>query len=439
MEHGKETIRSKLYAAIQGLKSKEIQGGGRERNGPKGTGKLDKQAVLLLSVQGLFGIANALSGTFIPVYLWKASQSFLTIGYFSLFQYLVSGMTFWLAGKWVKEGNKMNSLRLGVVLSGSFYLAVLLLGKLAIYYVIPLGMLNGMASGFFWLAYNVVYFEITEPDNRDRFNGFAGLLGSGAGIVAPWVSGLLITAFAGDRGYKIIFTISLAVFGLAALLSFFLKKRRAEGQYEWFHGFRKLKRKDLPWRSVFAALTAQGMREGVFMFLVGLLVFIATQNERKLGVFSFWTSLVGLIAFWLIGRQMKMKARKKAMLVGVIMIALVIVPLFWQTNYTTLIWFGIGTAIFMPMFTIPMTSSVFDIIGESKENAMKREEFIVLREIGLVTGRLAGLSIYLLVMALLEKSQSAITWLLLGVGSMPIAAWWFMRDLLSRRLATDKS
>lgn len=47
---------------------------------------------------------------------------------------------------------------------------------------------------------------------------------------------------------------------------------------------------------IFFALMAQGLREGVFMFLVGLMVYIATTNERKLGDFTLWTSLVGLIA-----------------------------------------------------------------------------------------------------------------------------------------------
>ncbi len=195
-----------------------------ERSLKRKHGSLDKQAALLLAVQALFAVANALSGTFVPVYLWKASQSFMVIGWFTLFQHFISGVTCWLAGKWVKEGNKMNSLRTGVVLSGIFYLAVLLLGQAAKAYVIPLGIINGLASGFFWLAYNVVYFEITEPDNRDRFNGWAGLLVSGSGIIAPWISGVLITAFAGNRGYQIIFTVSLIVFAMAAVISFFLKK-----------------------------------------------------------------------------------------------------------------------------------------------------------------------------------------------------------------------
>ena len=393
---------------------------------------LNRQAVLLLVVQALFGVANVLSGTFVPVYLWKASQSYMLIGWYTLGQYVMSGLTFWVAGKWVKEHNKMNSLRIGIVLSGVFYCTVLLLGQQAKSYYVPLGILHGMALGFFWLAFNVVYFEVTDPDNRDRYNGWAGLLGSAAGIVAPWVSGLLITSMQGEKGYRLIFTLSLVIFSISVILSFWLKKRHGQGIYNWKHGLQQLMQKGNPWRRMFPAIAAQGVREGVFMFLVGLTVYVATKNESKLGTFSLITSLVALISFWFVGKMLKKRNRKLVMLIGVIMISVVILPLFWKVTYATLIMFGIGTSLFMPLYIIPMTSRVFDLIGQSEESAREREEFIVLREIALVTGRVIGLTSYLIVLPQ-NHSTVAITWLLFAVGVVPIAGWWFIKPFLEQQ------
>jgi YQGE family putative transporter len=393
---------------------------------------LDRQAALLLIVQALFGIANALSGTFVPVYLWKASGgSYMVIGWFTLGQYVISGLTFWVAGKWVKEHNKMHSLRLGILMSGVFYSVVLLLGASAKSYVVPLGMLSGMSLGMFWLAFNVVYFEVTDPDTRDRFNGWAGLLGSAAGIVAPWVSGFLITRLKNEQGYRLIFTISLVIFAISVVLSFWLKKKHGQGTYNWKHGIQQLMTKGNPWRRMFPAIAAQGVREGVFMFLVGLTVFIATKNESKLGSYSLITSLVALVSFWLIGKKLSKKNHKLAMLIGAVMIAAVILPLFWKVSYMTLLMFGIGTSLFIPLYIIPMTTRVFDLIGQTEESAREREEFIVLREAGLVIGRLIGLSMYLIVLPL-NDSPRAITWLMFGVGIVPIAGWWFMRPFLQK-------
>lgn len=393
---------------------------------------LEKQAVLLLVVQALYGIASALSGTFLPVYLWKASGSYSLIGWFTFAHYLVGGLTFWIAGKWVKEHNKMHSLRLGITLSGLFYCTVLFLGEKAMYWSVPLGILNGLALGFFWLAFNVVYFEVTDPDTRDRYNGWAGLLGSGAGILAPWISGLLITTMQGEKGYRFIFALSLAIYSVSVILSFWLKKRHGEGQYHWFMGFSKLLEKGSPWRRIVPAIAAQGIREGVFMFLVGLTVYIATRDESKLGTYSLIVSLVSLVSFWLVGKLMAKMKRKWAMLIGVVMIAAVILPLFWQVSYMTLLLFGIGTSLFIPLYIIPMTTRVFDIIGQSEEGAKNREEFIVLREAALTAGRIIGLSAYLIVLPR-HDSPLAITWLMLAVGVVPIAGWWFMRPFLTEQ------
>ncbi|MNY72261.1 hypothetical protein D3C86_2107740 [compost metagenome] len=46
-----------------------------------------------------------------------------------------------------------------------------------------------------------------------------------------------------------------------------------------------------------------------------------------------------------------------------------------------------------------------------------------------MTGRMIGLSCYLIVLPL-NDSPAAITWLLLAVGSVPIAGWWLLRPLL---------
>ncbi|MBM7566786.1 MFS transporter [Paenibacillus sacheonensis] len=431
MEQGKHAVQSRWHAGKARGNMRTVSGEGSGKRDFT-TRTLDGQAVLLLAVQALLGTANALSGTFLPIYLWKSSQSFAVIGWFNLTQFLVSGLTFWLAGKWVKEHNKMNSLRLGVALSGLFYFVVLLLGKSAVTYVVPLGTMIGIGNGLFWLAFNVVYFEVTEPGNRDRFNGWAGLLGSGAGIVAPWISGWLITVSTGERGYHIIFTVSSVIFAVAVVLSFWLKKRKASGTYEWLHGYRQLRQKGNPWRYAVAAIICQGVREGVYMFFIGLLVFLATKNEGKLGNFSLVTSLVALVSFWLVGRLLKPERRRAAMLIGAIAVTAVIAPLFWPLSYRTLLLFGIGTALFMPLYILPMTSTVFDLIGSTEDSAKKREEFVVLREAGLTAGRIVGVAAYLLVLPYMEQSTYVVPGLMLAVGAFPILGWWLMRGLVGR-------
>ncbi|WP_199615602.1 MFS transporter [Paenibacillus alkalitolerans] len=392
-------------------------------------GSLDRQNRLLLLVNALFATANALSGAFVNVYLWKAKQDYAMIGYFALSNQIVMAVTFWLAGKWVKEHNKMNSLRLGVVLAAVFYLLVLWFGKKAAEWVILLGGVQGLFSAFFWLAFNIIYFEVTSRDNRDEFNGWQGLLGSGAGMVAPWVSGFLITRMDDTAGYRLIFSISLAIFVIGAIASFFLRRRPAQKHYEWLYGLQQLRQHGNEWRFAFPALLAQGLREGVFVFLIGLLVYIATKNELLLGNYSLITSAVSLGAYYLAGKFIKPRRRSVSMLIGALAMTGVILPFFWNINFTTLLIFGITVSLFYPLYSIPITSTVFDLIGTNMESARHRVEYVVLRETALNIGRIAGTIMFIAVVSFSTK-PAVLVGFMLFIGCSPILSWLFMRRLL---------
>lgn len=399
---------------------------------------LGRQSILLLGVNGLFALAGALSGTFLNVFLWKSRPDYAMLGWFTISQQLAIGLTFWLAGKWVKEHNKMNALRLGTGLSGVFYMLVLWTGARAVDWIWPLGLLLGCALGLFWLAFNVVYFEVTDRDNRDLFNGWVGLLGSMTGIIGPWFSGFVISRMADNTGYRLIFTVSLVIYIIAVVFSFFLKKRKVSGTYRWSEPVRQLSASQSPWRPLAMGLFAQGVREGVFAFLIALLVYLATAQEYKLGQFSLITSAVALVCYWAAGKWFKPNYRSKGMLTGSILLLLVLLPLLWKVNYGTLLFMGIGSAAAMPLYILPMISAGFDMMGTSGENVEKRVELVVLRELCLMTGRLFGLIIFLIAV-INAPSQQVLIWLIILLGTFPLIGWIFMRKLLIQTASEDSN
>lgn len=392
---------------------------------------LGRQSILLLGVNGLFALAGALSGTFLNVFLWKSRPDYAMLGWFTLSQQLTIGLTFWLAGKWVKEHNKMSALRLGTALSGIFYMVVLWAGSKAVDWIWPLGILLGCSLGLFWIAFNVVYFEITDRENRDLFNGWVGLLGSMTGIIGPWFSGLIITRMTDNTGYRLIFTVSLVIYVIAVVFSFFLKKRKVSGTYRWSEPWIQLSKPNSPWRTLALGLFAQGAREGVFAFLIALLVYLATAQEYKLGQFSLITSAVALVSYWAAGKWFKPQFRSKGMFIGALILLVVLLPLLWKVTYGTLLIMGIGSAVAMPLYVLPMISAGFDMMGTSGENVEKRVELVVLRELCLMLGRLFGLAIFI-VTVINAPSLHMLTWLIIILGASPLIGWIFMRKLLNR-------
>ncbi|WP_254450166.1 MFS transporter [Cohnella herbarum] len=401
------------------------------------SGQLDRQTKLLLAVNGLFITASALSGTFFGVYIWKASHDYIQLGWFTLLTHLFMGISFWIAGNGVKEGNKMIAMRLGIGLSAAFYALVLMLGESAIGYIWLLGIVQGMATGLFWLAHNVVYFEVTDADNRDRYNGSAGVIGSLVGMIVPWCSGYLISIMGGENGYRAIFMISFGIFVAGIGVSFFLRNRTPEGQYEWKWPYRLLSDRHTAWRPVLGALTAQGMRESVFGVIVGVLVYVQTGSEMKLGNFALVTSAVGFVSFYAAGRWLKPAWRNRGMGVGVIAMIAFIFPFFLGVSFTTLMVFGVGAALFFPLYMLPMTSAVFDLIGQDDDSVKRRVEYVVVRELALNIGRIVGMAIFMATISI-SRAPMVMNVLLLVIGSSPLLGWLFMRNLLVSREGQTK-
>src|SRR5690606_36900991 len=100
-------------------------------------------------------------------------------------QYLSSGLLFYVFGQAAKQGKKRLLLQLGALFAALFYAVILMVTSKSYQAILFLGCLYGVALALFWLAYNVFYFEITDAKNRDRYNGWQGMLVACCGIVAP--------------------------------------------------------------------------------------------------------------------------------------------------------------------------------------------------------------------------------------------------------------
>lgn len=394
---------------------------------------LDGQTRLLLAVNGLMATANALSGTYLGVYLWKADNSFMPVAWFTLFTHLLAATTFWIAGNWAKEGNKMTVLRLGIATSAVFYALALLLGTRAAQYVWLLGAVQGLAFGFFWLAFNVVYFEVTNAGNRDRFNGLTGVTASIVGMTAPWCSGYFLSRTPGISGYRIVFAVSLAIFVAGFVCSFRLRRRPPDSAYDWRMPIRTLLARGTPWKPVLAALAAQGLRESIFGVAIGLLVYISTGSELQLGNFAVLTSAIGFAGFYAAGRWLKPAWRSAGMLIGACAVSAAVVPFFFGVGFGSLLLFGAIVALFFPLYAIPMTSSVFDLIGRDEDSVKRRVEYVVLRELALNAGRIVGMIAFMITLHA-GQSPLALHSLLFATGCSPLLSWYWMRARLDAPL-----
>ncbi len=395
---------------------------------------LSHDARILLAVGGLFTISTALSGTFVNVYLWRARNDFVMIGIFNLFQYLTIPAAFFLGGQLTRKKSAGLSLRIGLLFHIAFFLSILLVNRRAPTYVIPLGILLGLAAGFYWVASQILTFDLTNRMNRDTFNSTLGMIFSISGMLSPLISGYVITVFPAFTGYRLIFLVSVAFYVVIWLVSYLLKTKPYAKPIALLSCYRKAA---LSYRYILLGHYFFGIRNGIFMFLINLLVFITAGNELSIGKLSLVTALVSFVTFYGLEKILKPKRRVFFFTLGAVMMLCSVLFLVWRVNLITLFTFGILNAIFVPFFHVPFESATLNVIDKNAATR-SRTEYIILKEIFLNLGRLTGVVAFILILAK-NNSPIALRFFLLVVGTVQLLLILFLQHLdFDTKVASDE-
>ncbi|TSB46723.1 MFS transporter [Alkalicoccobacillus porphyridii] len=392
-----------------------------------GQTELTKDLVMLLVIGGLYALSIALSNTFVNVYLWKQSGKFMDLALYNLAAVTCQPLAFLVAGRLSKKIDRVYVLRIGVAILSLFYFSVLFVGGGSLPKILLLGALIGMGLGFYWLAFNVLTFEVTEPETRDFFNGFLGLLTSFAGMIGPIAAGAIITGLQKSIGYTVIFSVSLTIFLAAVFLSMMLKKRHAKGRFQ-IKPIIKEKQNNPAWNRILHAHFFQGLREGTFVFVIVVWVYTVTQSELALGTYGLITSATQLIVYYAAGRLIKTKLRKKAILLGGLILYVAIFLIVTHLTYPKLILYGILISIAYPMLLVPYISLTYDVIGKAWKAAEMRVEYMVVRELFLNAGRVISVLLFIFSISFFQES-TAIPVLLLLLGAGHAVIYWCVRPI----------
>lgn len=389
---------------------------------------LNREERILLGINTLYAISVTLSNTFLNVYLWKIKNDFSAIAIFNLSLFITMPIAFYFGGRLTRKRDRLIALRLGILLQAFFYLAILFLKEKVKGIIIPVGIMQGLGAGFYWFSYNMIYFEVTGPVSRDRYNGMNGVLSSVVGMIAPLLSGGLISKMPGMKGYTWLFLTSFLLFLAATLVTFLLQKRAMKGDGNLAEAWKEALLGG-EWGKVMRAHLFQGFREGVLLFLMGLLVFLATKSEWMLGIYTFLTYFFSFISYSLVGKWAVPGRRSLLMLLSVIGLVLLAIPIQYRFQTVTIFLLGIGGAIFYPLFIIPITSTTFDVLGKDEKRVSLRGEYIIVREFFLTFGRVAGILLFLLLLQTRRSDLSVAIPYILLLNGMILFSWYFLRKV----------
>lgn len=172
----------------------------------------------------------------------------------------------------------------------------------------------------------------------------------------------------------------------------------------------------------------QGLREGIFLFVIAIWVFITTQSEFALGMFNLFLSGLSFIFYFIVTKWIKQSMRKKAILTGGLILYFSIYIILFSISYTQLIIYAVIIGIAYPIINVPYVSMTYDVIGKAWKAKEFRVEYIVVRELFVNTGRVTAIVTFILAITLFE-AETVIPILLAAFGLGHLLIYVFVKDI----------
>lgn len=353
-------------------------------------GLFSKNIKIFIIVQGLNFLSFNMGNVFISLFLINTSESFIGALFYNLFISITILLSFFVLSP-ICKNHKRIGIQLGNGLTCLLYVVILLLGKRASDFVWILGIISGFGQGFFWLSTNILVIDLTEYDNRKQYNSVIGMITSLSNMIGPLFASVVVAAFSGLKGYKVLFSIIFCIMVLSIILCFRIKVR-GERQEKFslkkaykntdMKSFKIIKR--ISWKTSF--------RDGVLVFLFSILIYEITRSELLLGRLSAFRTIISLIVYNIVGR---VKVRINYIYkVGTLLqiVSVLILTIFMENIYSIILFLAIyGVAI--PLFNIAYGV----IIQDAMEFADKDEKYVCelscVKELWIGIGRITGIAI----------------------------------------------
>lgn len=383
-----------------------------------------REIKMLIVISTFFTLAMGLSGMFVNVFFWRETSSFVVIVIYNLIIYIFTPITFIVAGWLAKKRNSMWPLRIGLVFFALFFGLILMVGDRGIYYIYPLGILYGIASGFYWLAFNTLSFDFTSTNNRDTFNGYKGSFAGIAGAIAPISAAFIISRFQGVRGYYIVFAITLCLFILLIIITLLLKCQNYGSKLCFAKVF---ERNCEEWNIIRIATALWGFRDVVIVFIINILIIETTGSELSLGKLSLVAALISSVTFVMVQRFVKPNRRRISIFIGALFSFVAIWGLFVKVTYSTLLFYTILDALFIPFYIIQLSSATFNVINRAHEEDL-RVEYMINKELAINCGRVMS-ALILLILLTMFKNIRVLNYFLIFIGVAPLISGYFLVKL----------
>lgn len=335
-----------------------------------------------------------MSGLFLNLYLWRLSNDLTVNASFILVTFFFGTVSFTVGALLSKRTDRIFSFQIGIGLTSLFYLLVILLQEKTAAYPMLIGILNGTATGFYWLGYLVLIYDLVDNQSRSQFMGKQMAVFGVVNTFGPAFAGFIISKF-DFTGYNVVFTLCLLLFFTGLILSFWLPKDSSPKRPLYLRLLWRFNRRQPGLKPMWFGWLIWGTCEGLLAFFPTVILFMTVKDEFLVGISSILFGTVAVLSsLWHSKYNHKVKEPYTLLSVWLIYF-LACVPLILNMNIWTVFIFLIVNEISKALLGVTYFSFMFRAIKDLPKQGL-RTESMVMREIMLNIGRLVSIITFIL-------------------------------------------
>ncbi len=374
-----------------------------------------------LYIQVLLSIAGAFIGVYYTIYVYKMNETVTDIIVYNLIYYIVTIIAIHVSNKVAYKKSIRLVLILGVLVGISYFAMIIIIRDDMVNMMPIMAFMAGFELGFLSFAFNTLPYYTNKNQDMEKFISLKNIITSFFTIVAPLITGVLISLFDSNTGYYIIFSFGLIIQIIVIFITLSWKFEVTVKKPQ--HVGKTLRNSDKAWKRYICVSFVLGIRDVVYGFFGTVLIYEAISSyngldsEAVMGIAGTVGALIALGTNAIIGKKMTERNTNKFGFLGAIipLIAFVFLVIYMNPIFGVL-YLIINTAL-SAFFNTPNSKIMYNILDNAASSKEDFLNFMVAREWPIMLGRIVGLFTCLIVFTRV-KSEMAINIILIGIYSL---------------------
>ena len=357
-------------------------------------GKLPPSLGALFMNRILQAVSFGFFNLFLPIFLYQQFNNSLEIVliYF-IIDYLIYALTVPLGARLMSKLGLRGSMIISSIFLIAFYIAFRFFSPVYLYLIIPL-MLKVVFRNLYWVPYHTEFAEFTDKLHRGKEIGLLEAIYAILSIGIPITAGFILSNY----GFNYLFLLAIIIIVLSIIPLFLIEK--VEEKYSWgyFKTYKKLFSKGNKHTTL--AFFADGLQDNVGLVIWPVFIFVILNEQySSVGIVASLTILATVVLRLVFGSLSDKMSKHKLLRIGSVFYAFGWVFKSMVSSATHV--FAAGT---FHDFSKAVMRIPFDTIRYEKAADWGHyvDEYTVLREIAICTGRVVTLVVALVLIQFVD-------------------------------------